>query len=147
MPWKAKLSKSVSDISTVRSSSQRPFNHFITQTGHEFKFYLRFCSLDSSGYYGNTPNAFIFSLRNKEELHPFKSMVLQSQYAIYRHQGYGPTFGNGWDIYISDNSNSNSDSYTHLSNYETPKGADKPTTILSGTQYFSPDDWEVFYLG
>ena len=74
-------------------------------------------------------------------------MVLQSQYAIYRHQGYGPTFGNGWDIYISDNSNSNNDSYNNLNNYETPKGANKPTTIFSGTQYFSPDDWEVFYLG
>ena len=74
-------------------------------------------------------------------------MVLQSQYAIYRYQGYGPTFGNGWDIYISDNSNSNNDSHTYLSNYETPKGANKPTTILSGTLFFSPDDWEVFYLG
>ena len=74
-------------------------------------------------------------------------MVLKSQYAIYRDQGYGPTFGVGWAIYISDNSNSNNDSYTYLKNYETPKGANKPTTILSGTQYFSPDDWEVFYLG
>ena len=74
-------------------------------------------------------------------------MVLHSQYAIYRDQEYGPTFGNGYDIYISGNSNSNSYSYTYLSNYETPKGANKPTTILSGTQYFSSDDWEVFYLG
>ena len=49
----------------------------------------------SSGKYGNTSNAFIFSLRNKEELHPFKSMVLHSQYAIYRRQWYGPTFGGG----------------------------------------------------
>ena len=72
-------------------------------------------------------------------------MVLQSQYAIYRDQGYGPTFG--WDIYISNNSNSNNDSYTHFNYYETPKGANKPTTILSGTLQFSPDDWEVFYLG
>ena len=74
-------------------------------------------------------------------------MVLQPQYAIYRSQGYGPTFGNGWDIHISDNSNINNGSYTHLSHYETPKGANKPTKILSGTQHFSPDDWEVFYLG
>ena len=74
-------------------------------------------------------------------------MVLQSQYAIYRNQGYGPTFGKSHDIYISDNSNSNNNSFTYLSNYETPKGANKPTTILSGTPHFSPDDWEVFYLG
>ena len=69
------------------------------------------------------------------------------KYAIYKHLAYGPTFGLGWDIYISNNSNSNNESYTYLSHYETPKGANKPTTILSGTQHFSPDDWEVFYLG
>ena len=74
-------------------------------------------------------------------------MVLEPRYAIYRYQGYGPTFGCARDIYISDNANSNNDSYTHLSNYETPKGANTPTTILSGTRHFSPDDWEVFYLG
>ena len=74
-------------------------------------------------------------------------MVLQPLYAIYRSQGHGPTFGGGWEIYISDNANSNNSSYTHLSRYETPKGANTPATILSGTQHFSPDDWEVFYLG
>ena len=109
--------------------------------------YLPFCSLDSSSGNGYTSNAFIFSLRNKEELHPFKSMVLQPQYAIYRSQGYGPTFGGGGDIYISDNANSNNNSYSHLNYYETPKGANTPATILAGTPHFSPDDWEVFYLG
>ena len=74
-------------------------------------------------------------------------MVLQSQYAIYRYPGYGPTFGGNHDICISDNANSNNNSYTHLSYYETPKGANKPATILSDTHYFSPNDWEVFYLG
>nr|XP_058950220.1 neurogenic locus notch homolog protein 2-like [Pocillopora verrucosa] len=102
---------------------------------------------DSSSGYGKTPNAFIFSLRNKEELHPFKSMVITPQLAIYKYEEYGPTFGGGWDIYISDNANSNNGSYTHLSCYETPKGANTPATILSGTPHFSPDDWEVFYLG
>ena len=128
---------SVSDIST-----SGPLN----QTGHEFEFYLRSCSLDSSGSYGNTPNAFIFSLRNKEELHPFKSMVLPPQNAIYRSQGYGPTFGGGWDIYIADNANDNENSYNNPFSYKLPEAAQDPTTILAGTQYFSPDDWEVFYL-
>ena len=148
--WKSLnyASKSVSDVSTQgSSSSQRPFNYFLTQIGRWLKLYLHFCSLDSSNSFGNTSNAFIFSLRNKEELHPFKSMVLQSQYAIYRHQGYGPTFGNGWDIYISDNANSNSYSFAYLRTYEAPKESQDPTTILSGALHFSPDDWEVFYLG
>ena len=74
-------------------------------------------------------------------------MVITPQNAIYRCQGCGPIFGNGWDIYISDNANSNNDSHNNLNNYETPKGANTPATILAGTYYFSPNDWEVFYLG
>ena len=74
-------------------------------------------------------------------------MVTAQHVAIYKESTYGPTFGYGWDIHISDNANNNSDSYTHLSHYETPKGANTPATILSGTRNFSPDDWEVFYLG
>ncbi|XP_022778841.1 uncharacterized protein LOC111320442, partial [Stylophora pistillata] len=73
---------------------------------------------------GTTPDAFIFSLRNKEELHPFKSMVLKSEYAIFKRSTYGPTFGNGWDIHISNNSNSNNESYTKFAvdgYYERPE--------------------------
>ncbi|XP_066023558.1 uncharacterized protein [Pocillopora verrucosa] len=101
---------------------------------------------DSSRSYGNTPRAFIFSLRNKE-LHPFKSMVKTGKNAIYKDSTHGPTFGSGRDIYIADNANSNNNSFTVPSDFETPKGANEPTTILAGTQHFSPDDWEVFYLG
>nr|XP_058967418.1 neurogenic locus notch homolog protein 1-like [Pocillopora verrucosa] len=101
---------------------------------------------DSSGSYGNTRRAFIFSLRNKE-LHPFKSMVKTGKNAIYKDSTHGPTFGSGRDIYIADNANSNNNSFTLPSDFETPKGANEPTTILAGTQHFSPDDWEVFYLG
>ncbi|PFX22723.1 Neurogenic locus notch-like protein 4 [Stylophora pistillata] len=105
---------------------------------------------DSTTGPATTSNAFIFSLRNKEELHPFKSMVLVSAYAIYRDSNRGPTFGNGWDIYISNNANSNNNSYADFASdgyYETPKGVQDLTTILAGSLYFSPDDWEVFYLG
>ncbi|PFX15749.1 Fibropellin-1, partial [Stylophora pistillata] len=98
----------------------------------------------------NTSSAFIFSLRNKEELHPFKSRVRRPEYAIYSSSSYGPTFGWGYDIYISDNANSNKNSYTTFASggyYESPKGVQDLNTILAGTQFFSPDDWEVFYLG
>ena len=94
--------------------------------------------------YGYTSNVFIFSLRNKEELHPFKGMLSESTYAIY--QQSGPTFGDGWDIYIADNANSNNESYTQPKTYKLPEAAQEPTTILAGTRNFSPDDWEVFYL-
>ena len=73
-------------------------------------------------------------------------MVKDPRSAILKYSENGPTFGNGWDIYISDNANSNRESYCIPEAYETPKEAQEPTTIFSGTKYFSPDDWEVFSL-
>ena len=77
-------------------------------------------------------------------------MVLHPEYAIYSLSSHGPTFGYGWDIYISDHANSNSGSYANFASdgfYESPKGVQDLKTILAGTYQFSPDDWEVFYLG
>ena len=80
--------------------------------------------------YGYTSNVFIFSLRNKEELHPFKGMLTESTYAIY--QQSGPTFGDGWDIYIADNANSNNESYPQPKNYKLYK---LKTTTLNQTPW------------
>ena len=69
-------------------------------------------------------------------------------YAIYRLSSYGPTFGGGHDIAISDNANSNTNSYTHFGfYYSLPSGIKDRKTILAGTYYFTPDEVEVFYLG
>ena len=105
------------------------------------------CFSESSGGYVYTPNAFIFSLRNKEGLGPFKSMVANPSKAIVRTSS-GPTFGNGYDIYIADNANSNSDSYTDFgkyNDYSVPGGVQDKSTILAGTREFTPDEMEVFY--
>ena len=70
--------------------------------------------------------------------------------AIYKSSGYGPTFGWGYDIHISDNANGNTNSYSDLGEYNdyiVPSGVQDQYTILAGTQYFSPDELEVFYLG
>ena len=117
-----------------------------------FHFYY-FYSLpsESSGGYGYTTNAFIFSLDNKEGLDPFKSMAkIAPQYAISMNPAYGPTFGGGHDIHIADNANSNTNSYANFgaySYYSVPSGVQDKTTILAGTYHFSPDEVEVFYLG
>ena len=77
-------------------------------------------------------------------------MVLKPSRAIYRYSRYGLTFGEGHDIYIADNANSNNDSYADLGSYgdyALPDGVEDEFTILAGTDNFSPDDWEVFYLG
>ncbi len=113
-------------------------------------FDFSFSPLDSSGGYSYTSNAFIFSLRNKEGLAPFKSMVTRPSYAIFRNSGYGPTFGGGYDIRISDSANTNTNSYTDFGQnnyYSVPSGVQSKYTILAGTRNFTPDEVEVFYLG
>ena len=113
-----------------------------------FLIYSFLCHLASSGDYGSTSNAFIFSLINKKGLAPFKSMVKRSSYAIKRHSRYGPIFGGGADIKISTNANTNSyTNFGHGNYYSVPSGVQDRRTILAGTFYFIPDEVEVFYLG
>ena len=103
--------------------------------------------LESSGGYGFTRRAFIFSISNKEELDPFVSVVRRSgqHRAIYRGSRFGPCFGR--DIYITNNANSYSYSSARLYwDYPAPAAGQNPYTILAGTEYFSPDEVEVFYL-
>ncbi|XP_020615286.1 uncharacterized protein LOC110053406 [Orbicella faveolata] len=103
---------------------------------------------DTTSSFGSTSNAFIFSLRNKEGLGPFKSMVTKPSYAIVKMPNFGPTFGDGYDILIVDNANSNIKSYTDFGNsYSVPSGVQDNKTILAGTMHFTPDEMEVFYLG
>ncbi|KAL9961652.1 hypothetical protein ACROYT_G030640 [Oculina patagonica] len=98
--------------------------------------------------YDSSSNAFIFSLRNQEGLGPFKSMVSNSQHAICSHSSYGPTFGAGHNIYIANNANSNTNSYTNFGTYySVPSGVQDRRTILAGSYKFTPDEVEVFYLG
>lgn len=77
-------------------------------------------------------------------------MVLQKTYAIVRDRGFGPTFGKDNDIYISNDAKNGDGSFTHFAIggvYESPEGVQDLKTILAGEYHFSPDDWEVFYLG
>ena len=68
--------------------------------------------------------------------------------AIYKSSSNGPTFGGGHDIQIADNANSNTNSYTRNFgySYSVPSGVQDRSTLLAGTQLFSPDELEVFYL-
>ena len=113
--------------------------------------------LESSGGWGFTRKAFIFSISNKEELDPFVVEVRKPDTAIYRSSWNGPVFGSvssplfdsrlGIDIIIVNNANSNSRSRARLGwSYPAPAAVQDPDTILAGTFWFSPDEVEVFYL-
>ena len=97
--------------------------------------------------YSTSSKSFIFSLLDEEGLAPFKSMVTNTSFSVYRGSSCGPTFGGGHDIYIADNANQNPNSYTNFGTfYSLPNNVTDRYTILAGTRYFSPDEVEVFYL-
>ena len=65
--------------------------------------------------------------------------------AIYRSSYYGPRFG--IDVFIRDNADSNSNSRARLGyRYSVPPAVQDRYTVLAGTERFSLDEVEVFYL-
>ncbi|XP_068736764.1 uncharacterized protein [Montipora capricornis] len=100
--------------------------------------------------------AFLFSLRNKPGWAP-TTLNQTGEYSHYRAysicdcNAYGPTFGNGHDIYISNLASSGTSSYSNLGyTYSPPAGhaygSTFAQTFLAGTHYFRPTEVEVFYL-
>ena len=97
--------------------------------------------------YLSSLNAFLFSLKNKDNLKPFKAAVYQNSHrALYHYTNYGPTFGSGFDVHIS-NGNSHA---TLGTTYQPPPGytygAINTKALLAGTYTFTPSEVEVFYL-
>jgi hypothetical protein len=104
--------------------------------------------ITGSGY-KQAPGSFVFSLRNKENLPPFKAPLKDqnTQHAIYTGNNYGPIFGGGFDIHISNDASSNTGSYAIFNSYyQAPSGVSDTTTILAGTRYFQPSEVEVFHI-
>lgn len=101
---------------------------------------------NSNNYYKSDPNSFIFSLKNKEK-NPIKLITVNGQ--IFCNPSYGPTFGNGHDIYICKYSNTNSSSYSKCDNsYKHPNyinGSSSPTqSFLADSYNFQVSEIEVY---
>ena len=109
-----------------------------------------FVLLESSGGYGATFEAFIFSLNNSEGLAPFVSKVTPGKAgkAIERSSYNGPTFGQDLVIHVEETRKRYSEASLGRY-YSVPASVkDKGSTILTGKHVsFSPDEVEVFYLG
>ena len=91
--------------------------------------------------------SFLFSLRNKENLAPFIANVVpgHEQYAVFCNPSYGPTFGGGHDLHISNNANGNQGSYSLFGNhYQRPPGTVEANSLLAGSRNFTPTEIEVF---
>jgi hypothetical protein len=112
--------------------------------------FLSHFTLGSSGYRSSS-NAFIFSFANKDNLPPFKYPVKYAGDALYTNVRYGPTFGRGRDIYIANNANAHSYSYTNFGyTYQAPSGysygSTKAKNLLAGAYKFIPSEVETFYF-
>ncbi|KAL9962228.1 hypothetical protein ACROYT_G031310 [Oculina patagonica] len=113
-------------------------------------------SWTSRNSYAYSSTAFLFSLVNKPGWGPvtFKPPGVAGsssyQYAIDDTPSYGPTFGGGHDIHISNYASSNTGSYANLGySYNPPAGHSYHSSFtkpfLAGSYYFQPDEVEVFY--
>ena len=95
--------------------------------------------------------SFLFSLRNKDNVPPFKCPIYfnQNDKAIWCVPWRGARFGAGPDLHISHNANTKQYSFSNLGNtYQPPPGydPDKPQTkaLLAGSAHFQPSEIEVF---
>lgn len=107
---------------------------------------------DETNQFKTDPNAFLFSLKNKDN-RPIKLKIGagREQYAIRSCSNYGPSFGNGdgrgFDLYIAEYSNSNSQSIAFMGDYSHPNyppKSNEASIFLAGAYNFKVSDIEVF---
>lgn len=96
------------------------------------------------GKYMPSKRAFLFTLVNSEGVPPTKFDVTHPKYATLHHPRYGPMFGGGADLCISDECHEKPGSYSNLPHsYDGPQAS---TSLLMGDYNFTVKDYEVFGL-
>eukprot|EP01091_Cochliopodium_minus_P016983 TRINITY_DN6534_c0_g1_i1.p1 TRINITY_DN6534_c0_g1~~TRINITY_DN6534_c0_g1_i1.p1 ORF type:complete len:203 (-),score=50.59 TRINITY_DN6534_c0_g1_i1:85-693(-) len=103
----------------------------------------------SAGGYKCLPSTYIFSLTNPSNK-PIQFKLVKPQYAIDDSSNYGPTFGGGNDIYISDNCNANLNSFSNLghsySGCHHKFENNEAKSFLCGAAKFKVEEIEVWQL-
>ena len=92
----------------------------------------------SCGNYVNDPNAFLFSLEYKEQY-----FTCDGINAIYDNGSYGPTFGNGNDLYIANNCTQNNSSYC---NFPYSYGGVRARVLNGGFYTLKVNEIEVYKI-
>ena len=103
-------------------------------------------SWSTKGSYQRDPQAFLFTLINPYKISPRKFVIKTSRanYAFYNHYSYGPTFGGGHDIRISDNSD-RANSYINFGNTYTDTTS-RGQRLFTGNTYFLVSEIEVYQV-
>ena len=118
-------------VTVVLDTSERRFGGYSTQN---------WCRSTIGGSYARAPYSFIFSLTNKKK---YKLSDEKNADAVDRQDSYGPTFGGGHDLYISDNCKSYNNSYCNKGSYNTGN-----TNLLgeNGQTNFYVSKYEVYQV-
>jgi hypothetical protein len=103
---------------------------------------------DAENRYKQDNSAYIFSLKNKDNCALKIKIIWQKEkYAICCMASSGPVFGCGYDIYISNNCNTNTDSVSNLGNsYSSYTSKYNPKEFLAGAEYFQVAELEVYQI-
>ena len=115
-----------------------------------FKEKIFFISFSGQGW-KQSHVSFLFSLKNKDNVPPFKTPVHRNhRYAIVSSSSCGPIFGGGHDFHISNDSHTNQHSYTNFGHtYQPPAGyvynTQQTKSLLAGSYDFTPTQIEVFF--
>jgi hypothetical protein len=92
--------------------------------------------------------SFLFTLKNPHNI-PARKFALKSDrkdYAMKCNSGWGPLFGCGCDIAISDKCNANTHSYTYFGySYANDTGLDN-YVVFTSSEYFQVKEIEVFEI-
>ena len=97
--------------------------------------------------YLDDPEDFLFSLANPVHVKPIKLNHLPNKpYGIYTKSSYGPTFGNGHDLYSPSNANITRCSALLRRTYEGPPPGYVTNVFLAGSYNFLANEIETFYL-
>ena len=118
-------------VTVVLDTSERRFGGYST---HNWAYSQIGCN------YTRAPGSFIFNLSKKEK-YDLNDPLYNN--AIYRYSSYGPTFGNGHDLYLADGCKSNSSSYCTKSAYNTGN-----VNLLgeNGQTNFQVSSYEVYHV-
>ena len=95
-------------------------------------------SWSSYGNYKADPNAFLFSLEFKEYYPTY-----DGNNAIYDHSSYGPTFGNGNDLYIANSCSNSNSSYC---NFPYSYCGARQRALSGGVYNFKVNEIEVYKI-
>lgn len=108
-----------------------------SETGRRFGGYTSISWDKNLGNYNTKGDNFLFSLDARKY---YKNTSGSNH--TYHNGSYGPTFGGGYDLYISSGCMSNQNSYTSKSNYDMTSAYE----LNGGVQKFKVLDYEVYKI-